>query len=131
MLIYGTCNPDGLDNIHNGKTVYLTSDDIDKMARNMTGVPVRVEHHQENLGTVRHAWVYQNKLDVLVDVDEKMFYGSLAGASVKGNKLREFSLGYTVELNHSTAAPYGDKRIVEVSLVKKGARDGCHIKMFD
>ena len=41
-------------------------------------------------------------------------------------------MGYTVDVKQTSANTLkaGDKNTIEVSLVKKGARDGCHILAF-
>ena len=49
----------------------------------------------------------------------------------------ELSLGYTVDVAHSEGVDAGEqkltagqKRVLEVSLVRKGARKGCHILAY-
>jgi hypothetical protein len=44
----------------------------------------------------------------------------------------DLSLGYTVDIrNHDDKLHAADKKIVEVSIVRKGARTGCHITAYE
>jgi hypothetical protein len=65
----------------------------------------------------------------------------LADDSLPAHLTREFvrkgiaadlSLGYTVDIkNHDDKLHAADKKIVEVSIVRKGARSGCHITAYE
>jgi len=42
------------------------------------------------------------------------------------------SLGYTVDIrNHADKLQAAEKKIIEVSIVRKGARSGCHITAYE
>jgi hypothetical protein len=51
---------------------------------------------------------------------------------VAANILKDFSLGYKLELSRASdnSVRLGPKKIVELSLVKTGARPNCQIKNF-
>jgi hypothetical protein len=78
------------------------------------------------------AWEYDGQLDVLVELPNDDLWGSIAGACVASNALRDFSLGYKVRMSDSSSGglQVGSKSMIELSLVKKGARQNCHIKNF-
>lgn len=58
MLVYGTCNPEGYgDASYEG--LYLTDADIQSIAPQMSGVPVKVEHMGSAVGNVVTAWVHK------------------------------------------------------------------------
>tara|TARA_B100001540_G_scaffold155612_2_gene137708 strand:- start:7352 stop:7594 length:243 start_codon:yes stop_codon:yes gene_type:complete len=42
------------------------------------------------------------------------------------------SLGYTVDVAHSKDKKLkaGEKRLLEISLVRRGARQGCHVQAY-
>jgi hypothetical protein len=44
----------------------------------------------------------------------------------------DLSLGYTVDIrNHDDKLHAAEKKIIEVSIVRKGARAGCHITAYE
>jgi len=44
----------------------------------------------------------------------------------------DLSLGYTVDVQHSdNRLRAGEKNLLEISLVRKGARSGCHISAYE
>lgn len=132
MLVHGTCNPVGESDAYSG--VYLRADEIARIVKGneLVGKPVLLEHDGDSVGKVVSAWEYDGQLDVLVDIPTDEVWGSIASACVAANCLRDFSLGYKVQMSGARGAgmTVGEKQIVEVSLVKKGAREHCHIKNF-
>jgi hypothetical protein len=132
MLIHGTCNPCGESNDYDG--VYLTSGDIEQIVGSnaLVNAPVLLEHDGAPVGHVKSAWRYNDQLDVLVELDDAGFLGRVAESFVAANVLLDFSLGYKVELSRASdnTVRVGAKKIVELSLVKTGARPNCQIKNF-
>ncbi len=56
---------------------------------------------------------------------------SLAQGFVRDGLALDLSLGYTVDIqNTDSKLQAKEKKIVEVSLVRKGARRGCHITAY-
>lgn len=127
MLIHGTCNPVGEEDGYGG--VYLSKSDLQEIVRDKTleGKPVLMEHGGDALGHVKTAWLYRDQLDVIVEVDRSKFAGRLAGTFVEIGALKDFSLGYKVNMSAGGNVS-GSKKMVELSLVKKGARPNCQIK---
>ena len=128
MFVHGTCNPAGESGDYVG--VYLNDADIDRVVNSgdLIGKPVLLEHQGDGVGRVVSCWKYNNKLDILVELEREDFLGKLAGSCVASGCVRDFSLGYKMTM--SANREFGEKRMVEVSLVKKGARHDCHIKNF-
>jgi len=56
---------------------------------------------------------------------------SLAQGFVRDGLALDLSLGYTVDIQNTDSKLHArEKKIVEVSLVRKGARRGCHITAY-
>ena len=128
MLVHGTCNPAGMEEGYVG--VYLSEKDICDVvkSRDLEGKPVFMEHRGQKVGQVVSAWQFNGKLDVLVNIADDDFTSRVAGTYVAAGCLRDFSLGYNVKASKSGI--HAEKKMLEVSLVKKGARDDCHIKNY-
>ena len=132
MLLWGTVNPDGEDNTHSG--VLLRQRDIDDLASSgsMIGKPVKIEHMGESVGRVVSAWQSGNHLECVLQVDRGNIEGMFAQDFIKTGRCRELSLGYNITMRHSDNGQLeaGKKEVLEVSIVKKGARNSCHIHGF-
>lgn len=143
MLILGTCNPAGEGGTYNG--LYLKQDELQALvdSREMVGVPVKTEHSGQGVGTVVSTFLGKDgALQCVMDVPEDSVRSSLAGGFVRDGVAAELSLGYTVDVAHSSGKDSsgkeesvkkltaGRKQVLEVSLVRKGARHGCHILAY-
>eukprot|EP00961_Rhodomonas_salina_P072804 978186-Rhodomonas_salina.1 len=134
MLVHGTCNPTGEKAGYSG--VYLSADDISRIVshKELVGKPVLVEHGGNKVGSVISAWEHDGRLDVVVSLPRDSFDSCIAGAFVSSECLKDFSLGYKVQMsdlgNENGSLKTGKKTMVELSLVKTGARSNCHIKNF-
>jgi hypothetical protein len=158
MLVYGTCNPEGYgDESYEG--LYLTDADIRNIAPDMPGIPVKIEHRGMDVGNVVSAWVHevqqlvvvsllfsfvfqlfsaifsyhaQGRMDVLMELSENHLEGAMGKEFVRRGLCPELSLGYNVTMSKSPAGFYkaSNKKVVELSLVRQGARDGCKIRAF-
>jgi hypothetical protein len=134
MYVWGTANPVGESNGYDG--MYFTGGEINDMVldKTLVGLPVKVEHKGEHVGRIVSAWQHAGRLDLLLDIDEHSPKMDTAVASqfVKGNVCKDLSLGYTVGVEQSAdgGISTGRKTVLEVSIVKQGARDDCHIHAF-
>lgn len=131
MYVFGTVNPDGEGSDHTG--VFLKETDIDDIIsdKQLYSKPVLLEHKGEPVGKVVSAWKNNKRLDCVFEINDSVA-GLFAQHFVKNGKTTELSLGYTVDIEHSAnGVKGGTKRIVEVSIVKKGARDHCKIHGFN
>ena len=132
MLLWGTVNPDGEDNSHTG--VLLRHTDIEDLASTnaLVGKPVKIEHGGGDVGRVISAWKHGNRLDCVLQIDANTAESLFARSFIKMGTTRELSLGYSVTMQQSANGMIkgGRKEVLEVSLVKKGARNDCHIRGF-
>jgi len=65
-------------------------------------------------------------------IAEDTVEGAIAAGLVKDGIARELSLGYSVDVAHTgQKLQAGAKRVLEVSLVRKGAREACFITAFE
>jgi hypothetical protein len=130
MLLWGTVNPDGEDDAHTG--VLLRQKDIGEIASSasLVGKPVKLEHKGDAVGHVVSAWQHGNRLDCVLQIDNNV-QGLFAQNFVSSGRCKELSLGYTIEMQHSDGQiKGGNKQVVEISIVKKGARHECDIRGF-
>ena len=72
-------------------------------------------------------------MDVLMQIDDSHIEGAMGKEFVKRGICPELSLGYHVTMSRSPAGflKASNKRVVELSLVRQGAREGCKIRMFE
>lgn len=131
MLVYGTCNPEGYgDASYEG--LYLTDSDIREITPTMAGVPVKIEHRGVDVGRVITAWVHEGRMDVLMELQDTHIEGAFGKEFVARGLCPELSLGYNVTMSKSPAGflRASNKKVVELSLVRQGAREGCKIRAF-
>jgi hypothetical protein len=128
MLLYGTANPEGFGS-ESYQGLYLTSEDIDTITPCMVHVPVKVEHTGSNVGTVVSSWKHDGKMELLLDIDESLIQGAFVRQFVENGICKDLSLGYNVQMSKNSTGKLvaSNKKVVEVSIVMKGARDNCHI----
>jgi hypothetical protein len=94
---------------------------------------VKIEHVGVSVGKVLSTWDNSGRLDVLLEVDEKIFEGDVVSRFVRSKVVKDLSLGYTVGLQFSETSQSftaTKKTFQEVSIVRVGARDACHIHGF-
>lgn len=132
MYAWGTVNPSGEPDSHRG--VLLRERDIEDIAASgaLIGKPVKIEHMGDNVGEVVSAWRHGNRLDCVLRIDRSNIEGVFAQSFVKSGLCGELSLGYNISMRHSAdgGVEGGLKEVLEVSLVKKGARHECFIRGF-
>lgn len=129
----GVANPEGEQDGYNG--LFLTADDISLAVKEnaMDGLPVKIEHKGVPVGKVVTSWVNKGKMELLIDVNEKNFEGNIVSRFVRDNLVNDLSLGYNVGLEFSDRTQSyvaASKTYNEVSIVRKGARTGCHISGY-
>ena len=129
MLVAGVCNPTGEAAGYNG--LYLTAGELEGLAAGIRGTPVKAEHTGEALGTVVSGFVDRTgALNCVVRIDDSL-EGEIARGLVRDGIAADFSLGYTVEVTHSEERLLaGRKQLLEISLVRRGAREGCRIVAY-
>lgn len=84
------------------------------------------------MGKVVTAWIHEGRMDVLMQIDESHLEGVMGTEFVSRGICPELSLGYNVTMSRSPAGflKASNKKVVELSLVRQGAREGCKIRMF-
>lgn len=135
LLLWGTANPEGMSNDYQG--IYLNKDDIQSMVqqvedanRRSEKIPVHLEHKGIPVGHVVSAWAHNNTLQCVLQIDHNTLEGSIGSEFVRKGICNELSLGYLVELQNSSdngKTRVTNKFLKEISVVKKGARNHCHI----
>jgi len=132
MIVLGTCNPPGEMQNYNG--LYFKSSELDDIVTKKTlrGIPIKTEHQGSVVGKIESAFFGDDKkLQCLFTLDDS-FYGSMAKGFVTDGIALDLSMGYAVDVcNSENKLKAGLKKTIEVSLVRKGARDGCHILGYD
>ena len=132
-MFWGTANPSGENETYDG--LYLKKHEINNMVldRTLIGLPVKIEHKGNQIGNVVSAWQHEGRLDMLISINDKTSLESNIGSTfVKTGICSELSLGYSVAMQNSkeTGLKTGVKTVIEVSIVKQGARDNCIIHNF-
>ena len=136
-LLWGTANPEGLKDTYRG--VYLNASDIASMVQqvahaNTSGqsIPVKLEHTGVTLGRVVSAWENKGKLDCVLEINERVLEGSISAEFVRTGICKDLSLGYTVEMEQSKSGGIQSrtKKLNEISIVVKGARNKCNVHGF-
>jgi hypothetical protein len=134
MLVMGVCNPAGERNTYNG--LYFTGDELQELVHSgcLMGRPVKAEHKGEALGKIVSSFVDNSgKLNCVMKLNGSV-EGSIAAGLVRDGIASELSLGYSVDVAHSQNGRQlqaGKKQVLEVSLVRKGARDACYVTAFE
>ena len=134
-LVWSTCNPEGLGDDYSG--VYLRKADIASMVAqvqeaNAKGevIPVHIEHKGVAVGRVVSAWEHADTMQCVLAIDNRVVEGALGTEFIRSGLIKDVSLGYSVDLKYSRAERklnVNNKRLREISLVKRGARKKCHI----
>jgi hypothetical protein len=132
MLLMGVCNPSGEQDTYNG--LYLTQSEISRVVSDskMRGIPVKTEHAGSEVGHVLTSFVDdKGNLNCVMELDSSSVPACLAQGFVRDGLALDLSLGYTVDIQNTDNNLHAkEKKILEVSLVRKGARNGCHITAY-
>lgn len=134
MLVCGQVNPPPVNvgQCYNG--VYFSEkDNFEEKAKTLRGLPLQLEHDSDVcVGNVISGWVDKNSgaMWALAEINTGKMTGAFTAAALDKGKFSEFSLGYKTKMNQNPLTGkihVGSKNIHELSIVKKGAREGCHI----
>ena len=132
MLLLGTCNPSGERAQYNG--LYYTADELAALVQSnaLHGVPVKTEHTGNEIGRVVSGFLdASGALQCVMEVDEGTLEGAIASGFVRDGVAADLSLGYSVDVQHTDdRLKAGAKKMLEISIVRKGARKGCHIHAY-
>jgi hypothetical protein len=132
MLLMGVYNPTGEQDTYNG--LYLTQSEISRVVSDnkMRGIPVKTEHAGSEVGRVLTSFVDdKGNLNCIMELNQSSLAACLVQGFVRDGLALDLSLGYTVDIqNTDNNLQAMEKKIVEVSLVRKGARSGCHITAY-
>ena len=132
MLIMGVCNPAGELDTYNG--LYMTATELAEVVRDnkMRNLPVKTEHAGSQVGHVVTSFLdASGNLNCVMQLGSSSVAGALAQGFVRDGLALDLSLGYTVDIQNTDSKLHAkEKQIVEVSLVRKGARRGCHITAY-
>jgi hypothetical protein len=129
MLVCGRVNPPPVsDEDYNG-VYFSTKDNVQAKVQALRGAPLRVEHNTA-VGKVLNGWTdAQGGMWALAEIDTRSLSGAVTAAAVEKGRLAEFSLGYVTRMEQAGGRIcVGDKCIRELSIVRKGAHDGCTIE---
>lgn len=133
ILLLGTCNPVGEAEDYNG--LYFTDNELQRMhaGGDLKEIPVKQEHTSTTVGKVVSTLLDNHgNLQCILDIDENTIEGGLAAGFVRDGVASELSLGYIVDVQNSNDKLTAQKKqVVEVSLVRKGARQNCHIHAYE
>jgi hypothetical protein len=134
-LVWGTANPAGLNN--NYKGVYLNEDDVKSMISqvsqaNAAGspIPVKLEHTGVAMGRVVSAWENKGVMECVLELNETILEGSIGAEFLRTGICKDLSLGYTIDMEQSKGGKFESRRkkLNEISVVVKGARQNCKVK---
>jgi hypothetical protein len=132
MLLMGVCNPTGEDDTYNG--LYMTATELREIVRDdkMRNLPVKTEHAGSEVGHVITSFLdASGNLNCVMQLSTSSLPASLAQGFVRDGLALDLSLGYTVDIQNTDSKLHAkQKKIIEVSLVRKGARRGCHITAY-
>jgi hypothetical protein len=142
MLVTGCANPAGESAADGYNGLYFTDAELQTIVgeRKMHGCPVKAEHGGAELGRVVSSYVDgAGRLQCVMHIDERSVEGAIAAGLVRDGIAKELSLGYSVDVAHSSAEGAAGgrglqaqtKQILEVSLVRKGARDACFVLAYE
>ena len=133
MLVMGICNPTGEDDTYNG--LYLTRNELKNVvsSQSMLNLPVKTEHAGSTVGKVVSSFLDdQGRLQCVMQIETESLSADLARGFIRKGIAADLSLGYTVDIrNHENKLKAAEKKILEVSLVRIGARTGCHIIAYE
>jgi len=134
-LLLGVCNPRGERNTYNG--LYFTQTELKEIVdtRSLHGTPVKIEHAGAPVGKIVSAYLDNSEaLNCVMHIPEDNYRAEILAGFVRDGVALDLSMGYTIDVRHTenkTGYIAGKKNTVEVSIVRKGARDGCHIVAYE
>ena len=132
MLVCGEINPPPVASDGYFGVYFSDKDDMSGKAKALKGTPLRVEHNLGiHVGEILQAWTTdRGAMWALAEIDTSKPHGAVTAAAVEMGNLGGFSLGYTSKLQRDALTGRikgGEKRILELSIVKSGAHASCTI----
>ena len=123
----GVVHPEGENDDYDG--LYYRKKELEGLAKELIGKPLRIEHLPEGVGTIRSAWVGSKtpELYALFETNDD-FKGLLAKNLIEKGLCKDLSLGHQVLVDQKRVV---GKKAVEVSICEQGARPNTHIYAFD
>ena len=128
-LAIACVHPKGENDAYDG--LFLCDSEMDRVAIDLAGCPILVEHDSKPVGRVLHAFKDSNdgRLHAVFETNNDTFGGAVAGSFISSGLVGEVSLGHECSIQHSAD---GSQRVVgkiprELSLVQRGAREGTQI----
>jgi hypothetical protein len=99
----------------------------------MQNLPVMAEHSGSAVGIVISSFIDENgQLNCVMQIETDSLPAHLTREFIRKGIAADLSLGYTVDIrNHDNKLHAAEKKIIEVSIVRKGARNGCHITAYE
>jgi hypothetical protein len=99
----------------------------------MRDLPVMTEHSGSAVGSVISAFIDENgQLNCVMHLEKDSIPAHITREFIRKGIASDLSLGYTVDIkNHDDKLHAAEKKILEVSIVRKGARNGCHITAYE
>lgn len=135
MLVMGIANPSGEADSYNG--LYFTQQELNSLTvgPKLNNVPVKAEHKGNPVGHIVSSFVDdRGKLNCVMHINEDEVEGAVCAGLVRDGIAAELSLGYQVDVKHSEKGEKlqaGEKHVLEVSLVRKGAREACYVTAYE
>ena len=133
MLVVGVCNPAGEAEGYNG--LYLTQTELRRVVGEglMRNLPVMTEHAGSAVGSVVSSFIdADGQLNCVMELETDSLPAHLTREFIRKGIAADLSLGYTVDIQHHADKMHAAaKKIIEVSIVRKGARSGCHITAYE
>jgi len=109
----------------------LRKNDISSLVQTgaLLELPVKIEHMGTPVGRIVSAWEHGDRLDCVFRLNDDSIDSIAAQEFVKNRRCPELSLSYSVTMQHSKDGLLSGagKEMIEVSLVRNGARENCHI----
>jgi hypothetical protein len=122
-LGFGCVHPRGEGDQYDG--LYFKQNEMQKLARDLVGKPLCIEHMETPAGLIRHAWVGEKTPELYALFEtHKDFPGFLAKNLIQSGACQDLSLGHEVTLDKKSVL---DKTPTEVSICEQGARPHTHI----
>lgn len=90
------------------------------------------QHKGGDIGHVVSAWKNNGRMDLVLEINNHTLEGAFGKQFVEKGVCKDLSLGYKVEMSKALDGSLraSNKRVMEVSLVREGARPNCQIHQF-
>lgn len=101
---------------------------VNEAKSNGEKIPVHIEHTGNSIGHVVSAWVQDNTLQCILEIENTTLESAIGQQLIKDGLVKELSLGYLLDIKHTKNKFDSQKKFLqEISIVKKGAREKCRI----